>query len=190
MPTTPAASKKLVDVSHDLGRYSLDAYEFVRQALEHAVEQVHGDTIKRVRSLIEWMEKHDASLNDLPTLARRGKLPQRVMKVIRDAGGVDVLSEKLNLHVSGEALCWSMRDLAQQRWGLLATPVLNHWGIKTTRDFGEMVFILIQNGLLQKQPEDDIDDFDQIYEFDAAFNRDYKITLVETKSVSMAPERA
>jgi uncharacterized repeat protein (TIGR04138 family) len=186
---TQTAAKNITDVVRELGRYSLEAYEFLRQALEYTVEKVHGDTIKSVRSLIEWMESHDASIGDIPNLARGGKLPQCVMKVIHDAGGVEMLAEKLNLHVGGEALCWGVRDLAHERWGLLALPVLNYWGVRTTRDIGEMVFGLIDNGLLQKQPQDTIDDFDQIFDFDTVFNRDYKITPSDSKTTEIAPER-
>jgi uncharacterized repeat protein (TIGR04138 family) len=186
---TQTASKNISEVVRELGRFSLEAYEFLRQALEFTVEKIHGDTLKSVRSLIEWMESHDASIQDIPNLARRGKLPKKVLQVIHDAGGVEVLSEKLNLHVDGEALCWGVRDLAQERWGLLAVSVLNYWGVRATRDIGEMVFALVDNGLLQKQSQDSIDDFDQIFDFETAFNRDYKISPVESKQAVMAPER-
>ena len=187
---TQTATKNIVDVAQELGRYSVEAYEFLRESLEHTVERVHGETIKSVRSLIEWMEKNDASIHELPTLARKGKLPQRIMHMIREAGGVDVLSEKLNLHVAGEDLCWGFQDLAIERWGLMASAVLAHWGVKSTRDIGEMVFALVENKLLQKQPTDCIEDFDQIFDFDAAFGRDYKFSLSKPMHLDMAPERA
>lgn len=187
---TQTATKNLADVALELGRFSVDAYEFLREALEHTVERVHGETIKSVRTLIEWMEKNDASIGDLPNLARRGKLPQRIMHLIRDSGGIDVLSEKLNLHVAGEDLCLGFAELALERWGLMVTPVLAHWGVRTTRDIGEMVFALVENKLLQKQPTDCIEDFDQIFDFDVVFGRDYKIPLTIPMHMDMASERA
>lgn len=72
-------------------------------------------------------------------------------------------------HVSGEQLCEGLREYALKRWGFLATVVLEHWGIRSTRDFGEMVFLLIGLGALGKQDEDQIEDFDDVYCFQDAF---------------------
>jgi uncharacterized repeat protein (TIGR04138 family) len=73
-------------------------------------------------------------------------------------------------HVSGQQLCEGLRDLARHRWGALAGEVLHRWNIRSTRDFGEMVFLLVSLGALGKQDSDDIDDFDNVYDFDEAFN--------------------
>jgi len=68
-------------------------------------------------------------------------------------------------HVSGEQLCYGLRELALKRWGMMARSVLAHWGIKTTRDFGEIVFLLVANGWMQKEPDDRIEDFNEVYDF-------------------------
>jgi uncharacterized repeat protein (TIGR04138 family) len=68
-------------------------------------------------------------------------------------------------------------DLALEQWGLLAPVVLRHWGIRSTKDFGRMVFALVDHGLLQKQPDDDIRDFENVYDFETAFVKSYKIDL-------------
>lgn len=72
-------------------------------------------------------------------------------------------------HVSGSDLCCGLRDLAVERWGPLARLVLSRWGIRSTRDFGEMVFLLVRIGMLGKQDSDQIEDFDDVYDFDEAF---------------------
>ncbi len=72
-------------------------------------------------------------------------------------------------HVTGQELCEGLRELALQRWGLLAKVVLNHWNVRCTRDFGEMVYFLIDLGLMGKQETDQIEDFDEVYDFDEAF---------------------
>ena len=72
-------------------------------------------------------------------------------------------------HISGQELSLGLRDIALERWGPLALLVLGRWGIRRTRDFGEMVFLLIGAGLLGKQPSDRIEDFDDVYDFAAAF---------------------
>ena len=68
-------------------------------------------------------------------------------------------------HISGEQLCQGIRELAIRRWGLMARSVLNHWNIKATRDFGEIVFLLVENNWMQKEPDDTISDFDDVYDF-------------------------
>lgn len=72
-------------------------------------------------------------------------------------------------HVTGPELCRALRLLALQLWGRLAQLVLRSWNIHCTRDFGEMVYFMIERGLMGKQDSDDIADFDDVYSFDAAF---------------------
>ncbi len=79
-------------------------------------------------------------------------------------------------HVSGRELCEALRDLALHRWGRLAGFVLSRWGVHRTRDFGEMVFLLVQRGLLRKQESDRIEDFDDVYDFHEVFES-YEIPL-------------
>ncbi|MFO0839648.1 MAG: Minf_1886 family protein [Phycisphaerae bacterium] len=81
-------------------------------------------------------------------------------------------------HVSGAQLCQGLRDLAIRQWGPLALDVLQRWGVRRTRDFGEMVFLLVSVGFLGKQDEDRIEDFDDVYDFSEAFTR-YAIVLEE-----------
>ena len=67
-------------------------------------------------------------------------------------------------------MCWGLRDLAVERWGLLAKTVLRQWKVKRTEDFGRIVFALIDEGRLRKQADDTIDDFRNVYDFDEAFD--------------------
>jgi len=79
-------------------------------------------------------------------------------------------------HVTGQELCQALRILALQLWGPLAREVLRRWNIHSTRDFGEMVYLMIDLGLMGKQESDDISDFDNVYDFEAAFGS-YQINL-------------
>jgi uncharacterized repeat protein (TIGR04138 family) len=79
-------------------------------------------------------------------------------------------------HVSGQELCEALRVLALQLWGPLAREVLRRWNIHRTRDFGEMVYLMIDLGLMGKQESDDISDFDDVYDFAGAFGG-YRIRL-------------
>lgn len=77
-------------------------------------------------------------------------------------------------HVSGQALCEGLRKLALQKWGRLAKLVLNSWGVKTTRDFGEIVYLMIKQKWMSAQPTDTVDDFNDIYDFQTAFKEQFK----------------
>ena len=46
--------------------------------------------------------------------------------------------------------------------------VLESWRVKTTRDFGEIVYLLIRNNWMKAQPTDSIDDFNDVYDFKTA----------------------
>jgi len=82
-------------------------------------------------------------------------------------------------HLSGGELAWACRDFALEQFGLLAPSVLNHWGVNRTEDFGRMVFLLIDAGLLARQPTDKIEDFDGVYDFSEVFRAGYRWTGVE-----------
>ncbi len=76
-------------------------------------------------------------------------------------------------HVTGEELAESARLLALDRFGPLARTVLEHWGIQSTADIGEIVFLLIDHGVLTKQDSDSLEDFDGLYSFEQAFEAEY-----------------
>ena len=76
-------------------------------------------------------------------------------------------------HLSGRELIDGCRGLAIDRYGLLARTVLEYWGVTATSDFGDIVFTLVDLGLLQSQPSDTRDDFADVFDFEDAFDRDY-----------------
>lgn len=76
-------------------------------------------------------------------------------------------------HISGRELASGCRDLAIERYGPMARSVLEYWGLRGTRDFGEIVFALVELGILVKQDGDSVDDFDGVFCFAEAFERDY-----------------
>ena len=72
-------------------------------------------------------------------------------------------------HLSGTELAWACRDFALEQFGMLASTVLSHWAVQTTEDFGQIVFMLIDVGLLARQPTDRIEEFDRVYDFAEVF---------------------
>ncbi len=80
-------------------------------------------------------------------------------------------------HVSGEELLEGITQLLMQKFGPLTLLVLNHWGIKCTEDFGNIVFNLVDNKILSKDSEDNIDSFQNGYDFNEVFDRGYRKQL-------------
>lgn len=76
-------------------------------------------------------------------------------------------------HITGQELAKAVKDLAIQRFGPMARTVLEHWGIHSTADMGEIVYALIDYRVLIKQDSDSLDDFRDVFSFDDAFDRDY-----------------
>jgi uncharacterized repeat protein (TIGR04138 family) len=76
-------------------------------------------------------------------------------------------------HITGSELSHACRELALERYGLMARVVLERWGIHATADFGEVVFALVDLGFLAKLPSDTRDEFSEVYDFAGAFERDY-----------------
>jgi uncharacterized repeat protein (TIGR04138 family) len=76
-------------------------------------------------------------------------------------------------HISGRELAEGVRDLALERFGPMARTVLEHWGIRATADLGDVVFALVECGILIKQDDDALEDFRDVFDFDEAFERRY-----------------
>lgn len=76
-------------------------------------------------------------------------------------------------HISGRELATACRDLALERYGVMARLVLDHWGVRRTADIGDIVFALVDLGLLISQSTDTRDEFLGVFEFEEAFEREY-----------------
>jgi uncharacterized repeat protein (TIGR04138 family) len=109
-------------------RYKLEAYQFVREALEYAHRELRMGQ---------------------PHAPKPGEEPPP------------------EAHVTGQQLCEAIRQFAVEQFGLMAKLVLNSWGIHSTGDFGEM----------KKSKSDRREDFDDVYDFDTAFVRDFQIEV-------------
>lgn len=72
-------------------------------------------------------------------------------------------------HISGQQLCIGLRDLAIERYGMLARTVLNRWGVRKTEDFGTLVYAMIDRSELRVGENDSIADFNNVYDFVEAF---------------------
>lgn len=123
-------------------RFSIDAYAFVLEALDHA-------RIQKLNAL--------RARPDQPGSARSGRSSRTRSRIPRAAG-----------HVTGQELCHSVRTLALRQYGLLAAAVLGHWGIRSTSHIGDIVYNMIATGDLEKTPSDSRSDFDNVFDFATA----------------------
>lgn len=124
--------------------YPPQAYAFLREALNFTVQSVHGESV--------------------PATGTVGPHQTITIKV-----PVDPTDERR--HVSGQQLCLGLRDMALQRYGLLAKTVLERWGIRRTEDFGVLVYSMIDRGELRNSPNDRFEDFQGVFDFDEAFGQ-------------------
>lgn len=89
--------------------------------------------------------------------------------------GLDYTVRRLDKprHVSGQELLDGIREFALAEFGPMTRTVLNGWGIRRTEDIGEMVFNMVETGLLGKTEKDSRADFANGYDFDEAFRKPF-----------------
>ncbi len=80
-------------------------------------------------------------------------------------------------HVTGIELLEGIREYAVNHFGFLARTVLAEWGVNGTGDFGEIVFNLVEAGLLSRTENDTRADFVDVYDFDEAFQLEFRRSL-------------
>ena len=86
--------------------------------------------------------------------ARGGSYHERGYIVV--LGAVEFLQSRLDArrHVSAAELAWACRDFALEQFGMLASAVMTHWGIHTTDDFGQIVFMLERRNIEGRNARD------------------------------------
>ncbi|MFO0982124.1 MAG: Minf_1886 family protein [Planctomycetota bacterium] len=83
----------------------------------------------------------------------------------------------LDRHITVAELLNGIRDHAIEQFGPLARLVFESWGVARTEDFGEIVFHLINAGLLNSRDDDRREDFEDAYSFREAFDHAYTIDI-------------
>lgn len=120
---------KLQRVVRKDGRFSLQSYQFIFEALDYTATQLG----KKYNSSIE--------------------------------------KER---HVTGQELSEGTKQYAIEKFGYMARIVLEQWGITKSGEFGEIVFNLVDSGLMGKTETDSIDDFKDLYDFYIEFDEKFK----------------
>jgi uncharacterized repeat protein (TIGR04138 family) len=76
-------------------------------------------------------------------------------------------------HVSGQELLEGIRKFSLEQFGPMVVTIFEEWGVKNCRDFGEIVFNMVEIGLLAKTDKDTRDDFQNGYDFTDAFRKPF-----------------
>ncbi len=92
-------------------------------------------------------------------------------------------------HVSGQELLDGIRDYALSQFGPMTQMVFEEWGIKRCEDFGEIVFNMVEIGLLGKTEKDSREDFANGYTFDEAFRKPF-LPASRTETTTDQPKSA
>ena len=133
-------------------RYKFEAYQFVREGLDFAQE------------VMQFGEEEETE----------NPPPEEEKKKSRS-------KPKKAKHVTGQQLCHALKQYAQKQYGLMAKLVLNSWGLKRTGDFGEIVYNLISIGAMSKSKRDRKEDFENVFDFEQAFVKEFAITADDVK---------
>ncbi|MEM9185878.1 MAG: Minf_1886 family protein [Planctomycetota bacterium] len=156
-------------------RYHFDAYVFIFEALRFAQERLNMGRVAASSpsrdALDQLIDEEAAEFDDGP--GDDGPLGENALDELNlgaNAGADD--ADEPEQHVSGQDLCEAIRQYALSQYGLLARSVLDHWGVHSTGDFGEIVFNLIEIGKMKKTSSDRREDFDDVYDFARALADD------------------
>jgi uncharacterized repeat protein (TIGR04138 family) len=91
-------------------------------------------------------------------------------------------------HVTGQELLGGIREYAVTQFGPMALTVFQEWGIRECRDFGEIVFNMVDAGLLAKTERDSRSDFEGGYDFEEAFRKPFLPASRASRSVPSEPK--
>jgi uncharacterized repeat protein (TIGR04138 family) len=73
-------------------------------------------------------------------------------------------------HITGQHLLDGIQQYAQEEFGPMAPFTFRTWGVQQAQDFGEIVFQMCHEGLLNAQDSDSLRDFEHGFDFEVAFS--------------------
>ncbi len=79
-------------------------------------------------------------------------------------------------HITGKQLCLGLAEFAAEKWGRMAKVTLNQLGIKSTQDFGNIVYLMVEHKWMHARPEDTIEEFGDVYNFEEVFEKNYQFS--------------
>lgn len=130
-------------------RFPLDAYLFVREALSYAADELNLGSARFETPVLD-IEQYEETGEDEDVVER---------------------------HLTGQELCEAIRQYAINQFGYMAQIVLRNWGITSTGDFGDIVYNMIDVGLMKKSPQDCRSHFDDVYDFEQVFEQQFEMKM-------------
>lgn len=98
-------------------------------------------------------------------------------KLTRQArAGADAANSR---HVAARELVEGAKELAIRDFGYLAPVVFRLWGLHTTDDLGAVVYNLIAAGEMSQAEDDRPEDFNGLFDLQAALKQEFVLTLDE-----------
>ena len=168
------------------------------QPIEHPPEsaEVNLEEVRRAQEVMQrWVELIERD-GRYPLAAFRF-LQEALEATVSDVHGENAMAETYQAqdgvdphHVSGSMLCYGLRDHALNSYGCLAREVLRRWNICSTRDFGEMVFFLVEHDFLQKTADDRKSDFDAVFSFDEFDQYRINVSDLDVSDLELQPALA
>lgn len=94
-------------------------------------------------------------------------------KTVKAVKQADAAQARPSMHITGRELSLGLKTHALDQFGPMAKVVLAEWGVRTTADFGEIVYNLIEYNVFSKTDSDRKEHFDAVYDFDDVFVRPF-----------------
>jgi uncharacterized repeat protein (TIGR04138 family) len=131
-------------------RYPAEAYHFIREAMSYAADlfELGGNPES---------EQHDPTPDEMLDLQSDMRMARR------------------ERHLSGQQLCEAIRQYALNQFGYMAHVVLQNWGIDRTDCFGDIVYNMIDIGLMKKSSRDKKSHFNNVFDFAEEFDTKFDI---------------
>ena len=100
-----------------------------------------------------------------------------IVEAVRFAHEAHQSREGVEEHIDAGELLQSIRIYALCEFGPLAKQVLNHWNVNDTEDIGRIIFLLAEEGEFELKPDDRLELFRNVYDFEEALVKPFKPTL-------------
>ena len=149
-------------------RYKIEAYQFIREALQYAHENLEEE---------EKGEEHFAEPADNVADFDPDDFDPASFETSDFGADESDSMQTSSRHITGQQLSESCRMYAVEQYGYLARIVLSSWGIHSTGDFGELVYNLIRIEQMRKSDSDRREDFDDVFDFENAFDPKFELSL-------------
>ena len=173
-------------------RFKVEAYQFIREALQYASENIPSspdkfaaDKVPSDKVSSDKVSSSGQSGSPLPAAAEddaagdAGAFEELVFAEAREDDSLELEADHASAirtrHITGEQLCHACRQYATEQYGFLANMVLSNWGVHSTSDLGDLVYNLIRIGQMRKSESDRREDFNDVYEFESAFEPQFEL---------------